>query len=85
MSQASTLIQAGGGDGAVFLTHVVCLAQPGGEILVVFAQFGQHIQRPDILATIVEDVRAADAPDGARDVLGGRRLEVGRRVDGAAF
>ena len=49
------LNQARGGDVAMLLADVVGLAKTGRERLVVFPQFGKHIEGFDVVRVIVCD------------------------------
>src|SRR5262249_48403165 len=65
--------EAGGGDVAVFVTHVVGLAQSRRERLVVLTQFRQHVLRLDVNCIVVQDPlqprNVADRPErGSADL-----------------
>jgi hypothetical protein len=49
------LNEAGRRDIAVLVTNIVCLAQPGGERLIVLAQLGQHVQRLDVVRVVIQN------------------------------
>src|SRR6202007_2557272 len=61
------LDQARGRDVAALVAHVVRLAQPGGQRLVVFAQLGEHVGGLDILRIVIADaLHAGDMTDRAQ-------------------
>src|SRR6185437_826655 len=58
--------QAGGRDVAMLVAEAVRFSQARGELLVVSAQFGQHVQRLDVLGIVVQyALRARDVADRA--------------------
>src|SRR2546429_443095 len=59
------LDEAGGGDVAVLVAHVMRFAKARRELLVVLAQLGEHVLGVYILGIIVQDaLRSGDAANG---------------------
>src|SRR5207245_7187153 len=59
------LDEAGGGDVAVLIAHVMRFAKSRCEFLVVLAQLGEHVQGLDVLGVIVQHaLRSGDPTNG---------------------
>src|SRR3989442_15384626 len=58
------LDEAGGGDVAVLVAHVMRLAKARRKVLVVLAQLGEHVLRVHVFGIVIEHaLRAGDVPD----------------------
>src|ERR1700756_4438730 len=87
------LDQAGAGHVLVLVANRVGLAQARRQLLVIVAQFGEHIQRGDEVGVVVQHtLQAADMADRAQrgaadladplgDVVGGRENLLGLLVE----
>src|SRR5438093_12731933 len=76
------LDEAGGGDVAVLVAHVMRLAKARRKVLVVLAQLGEHVLRVHAFGIVVEyALRAGDVPcrfeGGSSDLTDALRHGVG--------